>query len=136
MAIIEFRGRYRFLSNFYPSSVILDNVQYPTVEHAYQAAKCKHRSDRIKIRSTATPGEAKRLARRLSIRDDWDDVKLSVMESLVRQKFSTDPLKSQLLQTGQEDLIEGNTWGDIFWGVCRGQGHNHLGRILTMIRTG
>jgi predicted NAD-dependent protein-ADP-ribosyltransferase YbiA (DUF1768 family) len=57
------------------------------------------------------------------------------MEGLVRQKFSKDPvLRQRLLDTGDQDLVEGNTWGDTFWGVCRGQGSNWLGRILMDVR--
>jgi ribA/ribD-fused uncharacterized protein len=74
-------------------------------------------------------------ARNVEIRRDWDEVKLRIMEGLVRQKFSKDPvLRQRLLDTGDQDLVEGNTWGDTFWGVCRGQGSNWLGRILMDVR--
>lgn len=133
--ISEFQGKYRFLSNFWPAVATLDGIEYPTVEHAYQAAKCRHRSDRDYIRQAATPGEAKKRARNVEIRRDWDEVELRIMEGLVRQKFSTEPLKQMLLDTGDQDLVEGNTWGDTFWGVCRGQGSNWLGRILMAVRS-
>lgn len=29
---------------------------------------------------------------------------------------------------------EGNTWGDKFWGVCDGEGENHLGKLLMEVR--
>lgn len=133
--ISEFKGEYRFLSNFWPAVVELDGVEYPTVEHAYQAAKCKHRSDRDWINRAPTPGEAKRRARQVDIRRDWDEIKLRVMESLVRQKFAKDPLKQRLLDTGEQELVEGNTWGDTFWGVSYGgKGSNWLGRILMDVR--
>jgi hypothetical protein len=44
-------------------------------------------------------------------------------------------LKQLLLATGDKELIEGNTWGDTFWGVCNGIGQNHLGKILMAKRT-
>lgn len=132
--IKEFRGEYRFLSNFWPATVVLDEVEYPTVEHAYQAAKCRHRSDRVYIRAAETPGEAKKRGRQVEIRRDWDDIKLSTMERLLRQKFSQEPLRSKLIATGDQELIEGNAWGDTFWGVSWGKGWNHLGKLLMAIR--
>jgi len=32
------------------------------------------------------------------------------------------------------NLVEGNSWNDVWWGVCEGEGENHLGRILMDIR--
>ena len=43
-------------------------------------------------------------------------------------------LGNKLLETGNQELVEGNTWGDIFWGVCNGKGQNWLGKILMMVR--
>lgn len=56
------------------------------------------------------------------------------MEDLLRQKFSKTPLRRLLLATGEAELIEGNTWGDTYWGVCHGVGQNHLGCLLMKIR--
>jgi len=56
------------------------------------------------------------------------------MTDLVRQKFSNPQLAKQLLDTKDFELIEGNTWGDTFWGVCSGKGQNNLGKILMQIR--
>jgi len=133
--ITEFQGEYRFLSNFWPAKVTLDGVVYPTVEHAYQAAKCANRSDRTYILSAATPGEAKRRGRHVALRRDWERVRLEVMEQLLRDKFSTNPLRHLLIATGDQELVEGNEWGDTFWGKCRGRGSNHLGRLLMLIRS-
>ena len=74
------------------------------------------------------------MGRHLPLRPDWEDVKLSVMEGLLRQKFREEPFKSQLKATGDAQLVEGNYWGDVYWGVCRGQGENHLGKLLMKIR--
>lgn len=134
MAIDRFNGKYRFLSNFYPCAVKLDGVLYPSVEHAYQAAKCASLEDRQKILSCKTPGEAKRLVRTLKSNGDIAIVKLVVMNSLLKQKFNKEPFRTWLLATGNEELIEGNTWGDVFWGVCDGKGENNLGRLLMRIR--
>lgn len=58
------------------------------------------------------------------------------MEELLRIKFSgIDPfLTRALLETGDAELIEGNTWNDTFWGVCNGEGENNLGRLLMKVR--
>jgi len=37
--IDSFKGDFRFLSNFYPVNVDYEGIMYPTVEHAYVAAK-------------------------------------------------------------------------------------------------
>lgn len=134
--IDEFSGPYRYLSNFYPSLVVLDGVEYPTVEHAYQAAKTLDPNERRHILTAATPGRAKRLGRRVHLRPDWEEVKVQVMAKLVWQKFSRHPeLRRQLLATGGQRLAEGNSWGDVFWGVCGGRGQNYLGRILMRVRS-
>lgn len=133
--IDRFQGQYRFLSNFYPAIVTLGDDDYPTVEHAYQAAKSPYPRERRMIRLAATPGDAKRLGSRLLLRLGWEDLKLSIMEDLVRQKFTRHPhLRSLLLLTGHQELIEENSWGDRFWGVCRGEGENHMGKILMKVR--
>lgn len=130
--IDSFQGDYRFLSNFWPAEVSYRDVVYPSVENAYQAAKCD-----LIIREyrTCTPAQAKRLSRSMPVRLNWDHFKYGVMANLVDQKFLNHPeLKQKLLDTGDAILIEGNTWGDTYWGVCGGIGKNNLGNILMGIR--
>jgi ribA/ribD-fused uncharacterized protein len=131
-----FSGPFRWLSNFYPAPVSLSGVEYPTVEHAFQAAKTLDDEERATVLSESSPGKAKRVGQTVTLRTDWDDVKLDVMEDLVRQKFSgSAELKEKLLETEGVDLEEGNTWGDTYWGTVDGVGQNHLGTILMNIRT-
>ena len=125
---------YGFLSNFHSSTVYIDKKPYPTVEHAYQASKTLDESVRETIRKAKTPGEAKKLGRCVILRPDWDVVKVDLMRDFIRQKFDSPFLRHQLLQTGDADLVYGNTWNDRFWGVCRGSGLNWLGKILTELR--
>lgn len=132
--IDSFTGKHRFLSNFYASRVEMYGEIYPTVEHAFQAAKAAIVIDRQRIRRAATPGQAKKLGRTLVLRPGWDDMRLSIMEELLRRKFSDSELGFKLVLTHPEPLVEGNTWGDTFWGTCEGQGENHLGRLLMKIR--
>ncbi len=133
--IDRFVGDYDFLSNFHPSSIEFYGVFYPTVEHAFQASKTFDRVMKQIIADAATPGIAKRLGRKVQLRPDWEQVKVNIMEDLVWLKFITHPdLRAKLLATGDTNLIEGNTWNDRFWGVCRGQGRNELGQILMRVR--
>jgi ribA/ribD-fused uncharacterized protein len=133
-----FHGPFRFLSNFFPAAIEVDRIQYPTVEHAYQAAKCNNRVDRQTIAALPSPGAAKRAGGKLALREDWNEVKVGVMAELLRLKFTTShvELGDLLLATGDASLVEANTWGDTFWGVCHGAGENHLGRLLMQVRAG
>lgn len=133
--IDRFDGDYDFLSNFHMHPVTLDGVVYPSNEHAYQAAKTLDQAEREYVRTRTTPGLAKKAGRRnVTLRPDWDQVKLGVMEDLCRQKFQDPQLRKLLLATAPHDLVEGNWWNDTFWGVCNGRGENHLGQILMGIR--
>jgi ribA/ribD-fused uncharacterized protein len=133
--IQAFTGDHDFLSNFFYAAVHWEGVEYPTVEHAFQAAKTDIASERRAIRECSSPSQAKRLGRRVELRDDWESVKVSIMESIVREKFTAHAeLRAKLLATGDRRLVEGNTWNDTFWGVCRGHGKNHLGKILMRVR--
>ncbi len=134
MTINSFQGKHRFLSNFYPAKIKLDDITYPTVEHAFQAAKTHDELHRYIICTAPTPGKAKRMGRHVILRPGWEEAKLSIMKQLVKQKFSEEPLLSLLLQTGNAELVEENTWGDKFWGKYLDEGKNHLGQILMEVR--
>lgn len=133
--IDKFEGEYRFLSNFWPAPILFCGVSYPSTEHAYQAFKSEDLEQRIFIAGIPSPGEAKRYARRnVTLRRGWDGMKLEVMLELLRLKFSNPALRVKLLATGQAELIEGNDWGDKFWGVHNGEGENWLGKLLMQVR--
>ncbi|MBQ8870203.1 MAG: NADAR family protein [Alphaproteobacteria bacterium] len=137
----------RFLSNFYPYKkdggkyphkvrVFYNNIEFDCVENAYQAAKFTNKQKQIAF-SKLSPYETKAYWEdKTDYRADWHQVKLQIMEDLVRQKFcNSKELKEMLLDTGNQILEEGNDWGDTFWGVCNGVGENNLGKILMKIRT-
>lgn len=132
--IEKFDGEYRWLSNFWPAEVILDGEKYISTEHAYQAAKTLDLDLRKEIQAAKYPGKAKKLGQKVILREDWEGVKLAVMEDLLRQKFQDPELRQALLDTGTAELIEGNHWNDCFWGICNNKGTNHLGRLLMKIR--
>jgi len=132
--IDSFRGEYRFLSNFYLHPIVFEGDLYPSLEHAFQAAKSLDPAERKLVRLCVKPGDAKRTGRKITRRSDWDDIRVSVMRELLFQKFNAGPLRQRLLGTGDAQLIEGNDWGDVFWGVCRGRGENWLGKLLMEVR--
>ena len=132
--IDSFTGDFRFLSNFWPAEVNLDGVTYASVEHAYQAAKTLDPKERAAFQGI-TAGEAKKLGRKVTMRPGWDKIKVEVMCMLNTQKYMDHPeLQEKLLKTGDHELVEGNNWGDKFWGKVRGHGSNHLGKILMNLR--
>ena len=128
--INSFSGEHRWLSNFWPAVVVLDGVAYPSVENAYQASKFDiHKRQQF---VTCTAAEAKKFGKILGNPPlEWQAVKTHLMAAFVAEKFKPgSELAQKLLATGDQELIEGNWWGDTFWGVCRGKGENHLGKIL------
>jgi N-glycosidase YbiA len=130
VTIDSFSGKYAFLSNFHSAVVELDGVHYPTVEHAYQAAKTLNPTERAEIR-VVSAGQAKRLGRKVKIRPDWEAIKVDVMWNLLVQKFQrNNGFGIWLVNTGDAELVEGNHWGDTYWGVCKGEGLNMLGHLL------
>lgn len=129
-----FFGDFRWLSNFWPVKVEMDWDVYPSVEHAYQAAKTTNLDVRKHL-STLTAGQVKRAAPTGKLlRPDWQLVKVQIMDDLLRQKFSQQPFMSQLMSTGDCLIEETNKWKDTFWGVCDGEGRNVLGKLIMAIR--
>lgn len=137
--ITEFFGDFRFLSNFWPSPIRWQSVTWPTVEHAYQAAKTLDPAIREQIRLLPTPGATKRAGKHVACRTDWLAVRVLIMTELVTAKFQQNPqLAASLIATGHRVLEEGNSWGDTFWGISpagSGKGHNTLGQILMTVRS-
>jgi ribA/ribD-fused uncharacterized protein len=139
--ISEFKGEHRYLSSFWPVRVEYDGAIYPSVEHAYQAAKTLDPDERLSIRYARTPGQAKRLGQEVTLRPDWEEMKVFIMLGLLKQKFAPgSELAEKLKATLPETLIEGNHWHDNFWGRCncsRCEGvpaENNLGMCLMEVR--
>jgi ribA/ribD-fused uncharacterized protein len=108
--------------------------EYPSTEHAYQACKAATEILRAFVGGSPTPAEAKRRGQKIPVRPQWDTLKLQVMLDITRLKYQNPVLRNLLLDTGDQELIEGNTWGDTFFGVCNGVGENHLGKIIMRVR--
>jgi ribA/ribD-fused uncharacterized protein len=126
--IERFSGNYAFLSNFYQAKNGL------SVEHYFQAAKTDDALEAARIMHAATPGRAKQLGGRCDLRSDWEEVKDAVMLTCLRYKFTNVRLRRLLINTGEATLIEGNGWGDTYWGMYNGTGHNMLGILLMQVR--
>lgn len=136
--IKEFQGEFRWLSNFVSANIELDGIKYASVEHAYMSAKSDDPEWKAFCADAKNkPGEVKRKSKTIQVKSNWNDVKLSVMENCVRQKFNQEPYKTKLLATGNIHIQEGNTWKDTFWGIDlkTGNGFNNLGKLIMKIRT-
>ena len=132
--INSFRGEYEFLSNFYIHPILFEGMWYRASENAYQAAKTMNREIRQKF-VKLTPGKAKELGRMAPLRPGWDKMKDDIMLMILRIKFHPDTdLAIKLLGTKPARLVEGNWWGDEYWGVCNGVGKNRLGELLMKVR--
>ena len=107
---------------------------FPTVEHAFAAAKTLNKTDKLAISQLATPAQAKRFGRKVLLRPEWDDIRIDIMYSLLLLKFEDPVLKQKLAATAEFKLVETNSWNDTFWGVCDNKGSNHLGRLLMKVR--
>lgn len=142
LGIASFEGEHRWLSNFEPVLVALDGRAYPSVEHAYQAAKTLELPLREQFQDIhLSSGQAKRRGKLLPLRPDWEQVKEGVMADLLRQKFANPSLGQRLRSTGNRYIVEGNSWHDNFWGECecrrcRGEtvAQNRLGHLLMQVR--
>lgn len=137
--ICSFSGKYHWLSNFAPVEIQYQGIVYPSVEHAYVAAKTTDIDTRKYIASLSSAGEAKKYGRALKLPPNWEKDKLSLMRQLCELKFKQPKYKELLLATQDIPLLEGNTWGDMFWGIVPQSdgslsGFNNLGEILMKIR--
>jgi ribA/ribD-fused uncharacterized protein len=141
--IDSFKDEYEIFSNFHLQPITLDGVEYPSNEHAFQAAKTFDQAVREKIRKATTCAKAKAMGKNrklFTIRPDWEQVKNAVMEDLVYRKFRDNKvLRAELLATDDAELIEGNWWKDTIWGMVKDSsgkwvGENRLGKILMKVR--
>ena len=141
--IKSFSERYFFLDNFYKKDILIDGETWPTIEHYFQASKCKSEDTEsfLKILNASYPSQAKQLGRRVQLRDNWEEIKYSVMKKGVLAKFTQhQTLKEALINTNDAILIEGNFHHDNIWGNCKCanckniNGKNWLGKILMEVR--
>jgi ribA/ribD-fused uncharacterized protein len=136
--IDRFDGEHRFLSNFYSHFLGWLGRLWPSAEHAYQWSKTDNFQWKERIRLAASPGQAKILGRQAPLRPGFHEIKVGIMEDIIFAKFADKDLAKKLINTGGAWLIEGNDWGDTFWGAVRvdgkWRGQNHLGKTLMLVR--
>lgn len=142
--ISVFTKQYEFLSNFSRSRILYERRIYPTAEHLYQALKTLDKVQQNKILSAGYPAEAKRLGNTVTLRSNWEEIKVNVMLMILLLKFTQNiELAKLLCDTGDEELCEGNYWHDNFWGKCTCTsclngtlivGQNMLGLCLMEVR--
>jgi hypothetical protein len=133
--INKFKNKYAFLSNFYESPLYYQGLMFKNAEAAFQAQKESDISKKMAYCHFSAQ-DAKNAGRQAQLPYIWENIKLSIMFDVILAKFSQNAdLKSMLLETGNEELVEGNTWGDMFWGKVNGEGENHLGKTLMNVRT-
>ena len=133
-------GLYGCFSNFSPHGIYLQGVNWPTVEHYYQAQKFVGTVDAdlvSVIHAAQTPEAAAALGRDCTrrLRTDWEQIKTQVMQEAVLQKFLTHKdIGAVLVSTGDQLIMEDSPT-DYYWG-CGGDqtGQNHLGKILMSVR--
>jgi len=131
--IDRFTGPYAWLSNFWPCEIEFEGLTYPSVENAYQSMKFN--PVERKPFAEMTPGQAKRLGQKVDLDSDWHNRKYAIMFLFLGIKFRPGTQEAEwLMSTGDEEIVEGNTWGDTYWGVCNGVGENKLGELLMIIR--
>ena len=132
-------GRWieNWFSNFLPNDkpFIYQGMIFYTVENFFQAMKTLDIEER-KLIAAATPSKAKRLGRKVKLREDWETIKLQVMEHALRIKFAPGTSwYTKLMATGNEEIVELNNWNDVYWGrTLDGRGENHLGNLLIKLR--
>ena len=133
--------------NFYRCSFHFKGQSYTCSEQAYQGVKAKIYRDEqafIEIINTDSPGLMKRIGGKVQTCENWERIKLQVMEDILTAKFSQiKELSYSLLNTRPLELIEATL--DEFWGAgaflgsialeegCW-VGQNHLGKILMKVR--
>jgi len=136
--ILFFKNEYDWLSNFYPVVIDINNIKYSSVEHAYQSKKSDDMIWKLYCASNISASDIKKESKKIKILTNWDNIRLIKMYECLIQKFNQEPFKTKLLNTGNANIQEGNTWGDEFWGINVNKnpnyGENHLGRLIMKIR--
>lgn len=133
--IAKFEGQYSCFSNFYLRSVLYKEKRYRTKEHAFQCQKTTNQKDFDYVFKALSPYQAKKRAREIKIKGTWEESKRAIMHDIVLEFFKEwSDLRKILLDTGDQELIEGNDYYDTYWGVCNGKGQNWLGKILMLVR--
>lgn len=116
---------------------VLEQKEWPSVEHYFQAMKFESIEQQEKVRAAKTPKQARKLGRKrfAKIRKDWKKVKSVYMTRALYTKCRTHPeIAEKLLKTGETRLVENSVY-DYYWGCGRDRrGDNKYGEVLMNVR--
>lgn len=131
-------SEFAILSNFAPVAVQFRGKEYPTAEHAFQAAKFLDTDPQWseQIRQAETPAKAKSKGKSRShpITAEWEEIKVDVMSEILYHKLADPAVESALRATGEQEIVEQSPW-DYFWGTGKsGKGKNVLGKLWMSLR--
>lgn len=139
--IYYFKNNYRFLSNFFTCQILYKDYIFQSAEQLFQFRKTNDLTEKENIVNAKTPGEAKKLGKKVTLVKNWNQIKEYIMFDCVFQKFNQNiDLKNKLLKTNDYYLVEGNNWHDNYWGKCycdqcvEINSQNKLGIILMKLR--
>lgn len=134
--IDRFKGEYDFLGNRYACRFVWQGIEYGNAEAAFQSSKCRNERER-KAFCNCSADKANLRGREMFPTVEWENERLSIMESILAAKFEQNPiLMKRLVETGNRLLINGNSKKETFWGInlYSWVGENQLGKILMKIR--
>lgn len=161
--VFFYEHEFYVLSNFSSFMVEWGNILFPTSEHVYHFEKFSQESvlsltrmfsssayvafgwsDKPKVRkiqksilTARSAHDAQKIARenKQFWREDWEDIKVGVMEQIIRAKAEQhEYVMRKLLETGDREIIE-DSWRDDFWGWGENKdGQNQLGKLWMKLR--
>jgi len=138
--IIGFYEReFYVFSNFSSFQVNWHGKTWPTSEHAYQAAHFIDTDKKLfeQIYHARSAHDAFKIAKANADKapKNWHDIKIGVMEEIVKLKLEQNPyVKKKLAQTNNLLIVEDSPY-DIFWGWGPDRkGRNELGKIWMRLR--
>ncbi len=136
-SVFFYERKHYELSNFSSHAVEIDGAIYLTSEHAYQCMKFDDQVVRNMIIEAKSAFLSKRVSREYNhlAREDWNSIKVGVMESILRSKLAQhEDVRDSLMRTGNKIVYE-NSPTDLFWGCGADMsGENHLGKLWMKIR--
>lgn len=128
------------LSNFSAFNVQWNGLRFQTLEAAYHYQKFPGNDNydvrELIMRATSAHNAMAIAKQHIHARtDDWQDIKVTVMKTLMRAKLDQhEYVRQKLLATGNRELVE-DSWRDDFWGWGPNKdGQNMMGKLWMEIR--
>ncbi|MGA9070358.1 MAG: NADAR family protein [Terracidiphilus sp.] len=132
---------YGSFSNLFKRSLVFEEHEFPSAEHAYQAGKASKEVVKKWLLSAPSPSLVAMAAHGLYTWDivpNWSQIKFDRMRAVLRAKFTQhEDLRALLLSTGSARLVECGTVDNLVnrtWGEVNGKGKNMLGVLLMELR--